>query len=394
MFKRLFLSLLIVATLVSTLSIAPAAKAWFGAGSTPGWPVTTTGLRGEIALPVYKFSPDFYNIGNTVTITTTGFNDTDSEVTSHYYLVINRVIEAPKGTNVTDGQPTTPGLNENQLYDYHQANNDTQSQVAVIDLGNKTFPAKGQLTFSGSYTTTQTGYYQFDVMDEDPSNGFNAGHILSAGFFRVLNLQGEGGCGEDCGEGDPSPTPSPSPTATPEGQPSPTPTATPAPDNKSGARSSLGAYGPKCENNNIVVTMELKDNGNAVTKRQVKFVYRNSTQTRDTDDNGRAEVTYNYDGDDAVSASADGFPSQSIYISGVKNCPPNSSNDSSKRSGSVLGASTTASSTSTKKRGRVLGASTLAATGTSAETLFFSTAVGVMLIGAAGVATDLYLRKK
>src|SRR5258708_7471798 len=78
---------------------------WFGAGQTPGWPATTSGLTGQIALPEYKFSPDFYLVGDTVSINVKGTNLTSSNVTSHYYLAISRVIEAPIGTNITDGNP-------------------------------------------------------------------------------------------------------------------------------------------------------------------------------------------------------------------------------------------------------------------------------------------------
>jgi len=201
--KRIILGLL----LWSFLTVAPTAQAWFGAGSTPGWPNTTTGLRGEIALPQYKFAPDFYVVGDTVTINTTGFNSGSEPVTAHYYLTVSKVTEAPVGTNVTDGQPTTPGYNENQLYDFHQAGNDVQSPVSTSDLGDVTFPAGGQTTFGGSFTTTQTGYYQFDFIDLDPNSPYEPGHILSAGFFRVLadpNLSPNA-------EPDPSPSPSPSP---------------------------------------------------------------------------------------------------------------------------------------------------------------------------------------
>src|SRR5258708_6707633 len=212
----LFLSLLSIFVLflaVPKLRKNSDVSAWFGA-CTPGWPAMTNGLCGEIALPQYKFSPDFYTVGNTVTINTRGFNKSTSPITDHFWLVVNKVIEAPKGTNISDGQPTTPGLNENQLNDFHKANNDVQQNVAKIDIGSQTFPASGSATFGGSYTTNQPGYYQFDFLDIDPNGPYSDGHILSAGFFRVLA---------------PVVTPTPSPSPSPSTKPTPSPTPSPSP---------------------------------------------------------------------------------------------------------------------------------------------------------------------
>lgn len=218
---------LIAITLILLLGVAIVfpnqAKGWFGAGSTPGWPLTTNGLRGQIALPEYKFSPDFYVVGNTVNINVQGFNTTPGLVTSHYYLAISRVTQSPTGIDITDGTPTTPGINENDLNTNHQASNDVQSLITVIDLGSQTFPVSDWHVFGGSYTTTQTGYYQFDFMDIDPSVGYTPGHILAAGFFRVLAG---------------SATPTPAPVVTP--------TPTPIPSNGGGTSGSGGSSASTC----------------------------------------------------------------------------------------------------------------------------------------------------
>jgi len=203
--KKLKLLFITSFFLLSLFVLPSKAYSWFGAGKTPGWPATTTGLTGEIALPQYKFAPDFYTVGGTVSINIQAVNLNNFNVTSHYYLAISKVKEAPIGTDISDGTPTTPGLNENQLNDYHQANNDIQSLTTVIDLGNFTFPANGNLTFGRNYTTTNTGYFQFDFMDIDPRVEYQPGHILGAGFFRVLAKS------ENT---NPTPTPNPGNTTT------------------------------------------------------------------------------------------------------------------------------------------------------------------------------------
>jgi hypothetical protein len=234
----LFVCLLISLIALSSLMRTAQVLAWFGAGSTPGWPATTTGLRGEIALPVYKFSPDFYTVGDTVTFSVTGFNLNSSPLTSHYWLVINQVTQAPIGTDRTSGDPSTPGLNENQLYDFHQASNDVQVRVASSDLGNITFPGNGNTTFQGTYTTTTTGYFQFDFIDVDPASELPAGHILAAGFIRVLRGANS------------SPTPTPNPTSSTEPTPTPTPTPDPGTNNNSnnngGGGGGGGGSAPTC----------------------------------------------------------------------------------------------------------------------------------------------------
>ena len=98
----------------------------------------------------------------------------------------------------------------------------------------KTFPANNNLTFGGSYTTNNTGYYQFDFMDIDPSGGYTPGHILAAGFFRVLKKP----CSEVCPSITPTPTPIATSTPTPT-PPSPTPLSC-------GSDEHLNLQGDKC----------------------------------------------------------------------------------------------------------------------------------------------------
>ncbi len=332
------------------LTLAPSmVHAWFGAGSTPGWSPTTTGLRGEIALPQYKFSPDFYTVGDTVTIHTTGFNLHPALVTSHYWFVISRVIQAPIGTDRTSGDPSNPGLNENQLYDFHHASNDVQSPEATIDLGSVTFPASGSATFGGSYTTNKTGYFQFDFMD---TNEFSSGHILTAGFFRVLAAKT---------------TPTPTPTAppgkiTPTPTPTPTPTTTPGSGSGGGSNSSsagggiggasqCGAQKPPTPTLTSVVrtsgtTAQLTWTAvNPVTYYMISY--------------GTSPGSYQFgvpNTGNTTSYSIGGLNPNATYyfvVRAVNDCMPGDPSNEKPTGGQVLGATA----------GQVLGANTLAATG-------------------------------
>ncbi len=330
------LKFLIALVLLLSLSFkfAPSsALAWFGAGRTPGWDLTTTGLAGEIKLPSYKFAPDFYRVGDTVSITSEGFNNNTTDVTAHYYMAVNRVLTI-NGEDVTDGDPDAPGINENDLRNLENSGAMTQELVALIDLGEITFPANGSTSLNASYTTNATGYYQFDFIDINLNqDSYQPGHILTAGFFRVL---------ANTNPIEPTPTPTVEPTVEP----------TTAPVGQ--ASSAMGYNGPTCTNNEFEVTMDLKDaNGNGAKDVLVTFTYRNEKKEARTNNDGRARVFYSFSGEDSVEARADGFATQHVFIKAAQSCP-------------VTGGSSSTSSnnnTETRSNGQVLGASTLAETG-------------------------------
>lgn len=365
--KDIFLSILLsFAILFSVPIFGEKIHAWFGAGKTPGWSPTTTGLSGEIPLQSYKFAPDFYRVGDAVNPIVTGFNPSGSSVTSQYYLAIDRVIESPKGMNVTDGTPNTPGINENDLNTNHQNNNDIQNQATLINLGKIVFPANGNTTFSASYTTTETGYFQFDFIDIDPAN-YVPGHILAAGYFRVLPALLT-----------PTPSVSPTPSATsnpsdiPTTTPAPTPTSTPNP--KAGSQSQMGIDGQICEGNNFDVWAIVTQDGNPVQGVNVKFVYHNEAKYAKTEVNGRAGVAYGYVDDEDVQAIPDGYPSQSQHITKDLKCRT-----------VVIDSGKTSS-------GQVLGITSMARTGTTEE--IFTDAIGSIGATLTSVGTILSLKKK
>lgn len=377
--NKLILSLcIIVAAFLVVTQLKGQTQAWFGAGKTPGWPATTTGLAGEIPLPSYKFAPDFYRVGDTVSPQVTGFNLTGKSVTSHYFLAVDRVIESPIGVNITNGTPTTPGINENDLNTNHKNGNDVQSQVALIDLGSFTFPAHGQTTFSASYKTTETGYYQFDFIDIDPAE-YQPGHILAAGYFRVLPPLVT-----------PSPTPSPSvsPSPSTKPEPSPSPTPTPTTDNQ-GQKTQLGITGPICNNRQFRAYANVTNNGQPISGINISFNYNNQTLQSLTDNKGQTGVNFTYGGNTKVEMNPDqGYPSQSqlITLDDSTACQTlqKSQNSNSQSTGSILGSTTVSTS------GQVLGASTMAETGVFEDNLV--NMVGLM--GAALLATGAVVYAK
>jgi len=359
-----FIGLILSLTfLIGFLRPTTQSHAWFGAGRTPGWVHTTLGLAGEIALPQYKFSPDFYVLGDSITLNSQVFNDTGAEVTFNAYLVLSRVIEAPIGENITDGDPDAPGLNENQLYDFHQANNDVQSTVDTRNLGSVTIPNGESRMISATFTPGATGYYQFDLTHRDPSLSYEPGNILTAGFVRVLNPLVSSPSPSPQVAPSPTPVVTPTPSSSPIVTPSPTPVSTPGvggtTDDSNQKKSKLSLSGPSCGNTQFTAIYELTSpDKEEIKNKEVTFSYRNQDRKIKTNTDGRAELSFDFNQADSVAAKVDGFPSQSLFVNQPSNC----------KTGSVLGTSTADSGlgqggTQLKKRGRVLGTTTLADTG-------------------------------
>jgi YqxM protein len=169
------------------------------------------------------------------------------------------------------------------------------------------------------------------------------------------------------------PTPTPTPSASPQGDPSPTPTPTTTPPSNSGHQSSLSNDNLQCTNNYFDAVMDLKDNGNGVKDVVVTFTYNGSTQQTTTNQDGRAKVRFGQNGNGSVSASANDYPSQSMYLTMPESCMP-------------------AHAEAPKSQGQVLGASTLASTGTATEGI----AQIALMIGAtvSGIATYGYIKTK
>lgn len=120
-------------------------------------------------------------------------------------------------------------------------------------------------------------------------------------------------------EPDPTPTVKPSePTATPvPGEPTATPKSdepTSTPGHVSTRWSALG-YNANCESTDIEVTFDTKrEDGTFEEKVKVTFEYQGNKKTAETNKDGRATVYYGQNGDGAVTAVADGYPSQSTHM--------------------------------------------------------------------------------
>lgn len=338
--KPTFLTSIALALSIFAIATSPA-KAWFAAGTTPGWAVTTTGLRGQVVAPFYLSPPAKYTVGDTFSVTSLGINDGSTPVTAEYWLAINRVLQSPIGTDITDG---TTLLTEDQLNSNHQASNDTQTLFSSISLGSQTFPAQGSTTFSGGYTTTATGCYQYDVTDLDPSKEYLPGHILTAGFFCVVT-----------------------PVA-----PSPTPTVSPTPDPMIGKQSRTDIAGEVCKDRNFDARIQLLLDGKPVKDVQVKFVYNNEAKFAISQADGWAGVAYGYKDDSSVAFTPEqGYPTQLQKVTLSSGCKP---------------------VTTTVVGGSVLGATTYAATGAVEDTFF--NVVGLAGSGLTMLGSFLSLKKR
>lgn len=186
------------------------------------------------------------------------------------------------------------------------------------------------------------------------------------GHASDLMSDADGNCpgGESDETPDPSSSPDTSPTASPDASPSLIPSSSPSnspqPPADSGTRSSLGYNVHGCSEQNFEVTMDLFRDGNPVEGVDVTFSY-NPTVVATTNSNGRATAYFQKGLGTSVTASAPGYPTQTISIVIPNNCPQESpstpttlatiditpQNDSgSGRGGQVLGATTLADTAS------------------------------------------------
>jgi hypothetical protein len=167
--------------------------------------------------------------------------------------------------------------------------------------------------------------------------------------------------GASCGVST-EPTPTPSPTPASKSAPSPTtqpqPTSQPEGNKSEGRQTSLANDNLQCTTSYFDAVMDVKDNGNPVKDLLVRFAFNGVSKEARTNENGRAKVSFDQNGNGSLTATAEGYPSQSMYITAPQ-CGPVVLDPNRDRKGSVLGASTD----STKHSGQVLGASTLANTG-------------------------------
>jgi hypothetical protein len=172
----------------------------------------------------------------------------------------------------------------------------------------------------------------------------------------------------------PSPSPSasvePSPSATPSASvtpsPAPSPSTTPGPQGK---QVSMGVDVGSCSNGFFDAVADLTENGNPIEGVEVTFNYNPEAKAK-TNAQGRARVTFPQLAEGPVTAKADGYPTQTAYVTfRSEKCQG--------IGGAVLGTST---ETKPKTTGQVLGATTLANTGASDITIAFGV-LGAGIIG-------------
>lgn len=326
-----------------------------------------------------------YANGNSGSIWTTNLGCGGQQDVNHYFwgdaVAIHGANFAPNSTHpwTITGQPGQASCNPH----------------IVVASGTLTADAQGNFCVSPAYIVPQTncGEYTVDVTDASKNDNYNVSES-----FRISESPTPTPTPVPSPSAVPTPTPSPvvspspsvspsvGPTSSPVPSSDPLPSVTPSPSvsiapapssapSSPGNSSSLGKDGPSCTNNAIKATMDLRDGNNTpVSGIQVIFNYRGESRQTTSNSNGRAETTYNFSAEDSVYASANGFPSQAIFVSAAKDCPIIKSND-------VKVSSAPAS------HGSVLGAKTLANTGTDYfQLMYLGSAFSFMLIGGTGVA--------
>lgn len=145
--------------------------------------------------------------------------------------------------------------------------------------------------------------------------------------------------------------------------------ASPTPSPTIGKMTKLGADVKVCQSS-FVVTMDLTDNGNPVEGVEVTFKYNPELKVK-TNKDGRARVSFDWSSSNVVTASADGFPTQQVYVER----PACDEAVEAGIGGQVLGATTE------RGRGQVLGATTLAKTGS--QTMYMA---GMLMLAGAGIS--------
>lgn len=360
--------LAVVALLLLSIAIAGVApsnvsQAFFEAGQRDYWPPTIDGYSAQFIGSSIKFAPAFYNLGEginpQITVTNPG-----GEKTQTIYLYVSKVIESPKGRNIEDGTPNGPDITDGELNANEQADNDVQTFPEIHNVGTFTFPAGGQQVISFTFTPATPGYYQFDYSTLPPGNGYVEGHILAAGFVRVLPQRQ-----------DPTPSPSASPVATPQ----PTPTINPSPTPASGKHTHVAIENLSCPNTTFDVVTRVTENGNPVKNTKVKFSFNSNVQEAWTNDDGRAKVTYSASSNGTLVVEPENYPSQTLLINVPTNCG--------------VGGTTSVSNNSSSTPS-ILGATTLAATGSTASYQALSILAFGMIVAGASAYGYYQVQKK
>ena len=162
-------------------------SSFFEAGKKVEWPATLDGLESTIDLPSWSMAPDFYPLNTPITPRIQIENPaSNSAVTKTVYLYVSKVLESPKGTDVTSGYPGQLGLTQDELNANEQSKNDVQEVPTVYTVGDITLQPGTSTSVSYTFTPPTAGYYQVDFSTLPPGQGYIHGYILAAGFIRVL----------------------------------------------------------------------------------------------------------------------------------------------------------------------------------------------------------------
>lgn len=344
---------------------ATSSYSFFEAGQRDYWPPTNEGYTAQFTGTPVTFAPAIYNLGQAIAPQITITNPTNEAKTQTIYLYVSKVIESPIGQNIESGYPE---MTDGELNTNEQADNDVQAMPIVYTIGTYDFPAGGSKDVSFSFTPDSVGYYQFDFSTLPPNNGYIHGHILAAGFVRVLT----GTPSSPSPTPTATPNPSSEPTPTPTVQPSPTPTATPGQQN---IYNDLNiTY--SCPSNTWNTRLTLKRDNVAVTNNQVSYEYKDIRHIQRTNNEGISDYSFADQGKGVFKLYIDSYTGHEVTLE-----KPNCSTTSTEPQNAVAG--------------RVLGASTepeYAATGTATENLTNQIMFGLS-VASAFITAKLFSRK-
>ena len=184
------------------------------------------------------------------------------------------------------------------------------SPFTLIDNGN--VADFGQFP-NGYYIVTATLVNRFECADPQPAVAIGTTAIYSSTANQISKtLSWQVSC-----EPEPEPTPTPEPTIQPE------PNPTPQPINPNPGKGSALHFDRevKCEEKSFAVAYTAREDSQPREGVEVKFTYNNNEKISHTDSGGVAHVTFDFQVEGSVKATANGYPDQSLHISDVTDCP-------------------------------------------------------------------------
>lgn len=187
-FRRFLSRLLILFFGYIILTNVPYTYGWYGAGSSLNWPNAYDGLIGR-QISTNTVPPDTYTVSESIPFVFRLENPRANSLieSKKLYLKLFRITFSPLTQNLGDNSAANMvTLSEAELYQNNNNGNDAQTLFKSQQLANIDLAGGQSQTFSTTISIDKPGYYQYDVTDIPPSQGYIPGHIYVAGFLRVV----------------------------------------------------------------------------------------------------------------------------------------------------------------------------------------------------------------